>query len=1004
MKRLRMNYRLLALAVALAGLPGCPPVHPDHPPLTPAMGDPVPAVGNPGQFAGLLLPLPQADPLTGEALAKARTPRVQIAAWAREQALATGGSATQFAPGGPTRDPVPAALKAYLAAREMFAAGRLPEAIAQLDDALKADPDSFSALRLMGRTLLASNQLSRGSIYLQHAVQIDPDDVEANFLLGRYWLGKNDWASAIHYFIAADESPERTDASALAPLSAFYLARALQQAGYHLAAAAQYERFLRLAAQPVPAYRFDRELGLLLDMRWTVELEAAENYFLVGQFQDALGHYAQAVVGRADDAYVVSRLLADDVIRREFQLAENQAADLVARTKGSEDAIKLLQWVYRRAGREKEMLGDLQWRAGKPDATSGDVLGLARVQQRLPDTEAAVRTLTAYLTEHPANLDVLAGLVQIVAEEKASAGAHASLAFIHAAKALAAAPDKCDAILAVYAPLLTPAHAGRLYADFSANGNYPPSRFTGIAGEMGHYLYGLTLRQTPHTREAEAEFAAAVKAVPTFWPARKAYLTVLVERERFADAEKLIADAVAAGMGGIRARQITIALRVAEQRYAEAQALAEQARDDFPDEADFRVQLASIYRLRQNDAAALAELQRAVTRFPAVEKIYQPLVSLYLARRPLNNALIDVQKTLRALLENVPGSHYGQLMAAQLDMLTNSPADAEGFLRKVLAEHPQDADALIQLASLKVSTGKPDEAETLLRDAVKSPDAAPALVEALAGLLRDQKRPGDAAALTAKFMSDNPESDAFLILHVGSLLAQQAPNDAEKLLRDGLLRFPESTALAGFAAQYFASRDNPKESVAIIKTFLASNGETAEQLYVLSGFQIAAGDAAGSNATLQRALQIMPNHIGANNDLGFFWADEGKNLDQAQAMIQKALDNQPDNPAYVDSMAWVFYKRGQFDKAIPQFERAIALPDGREPDILAHLGDTLFRAGRRADAIARWHDARDGIPDNAKPPYDKLRTYLDDVLKAVANNQEPAVSPLAPGVATAPAP
>ena len=70
------------------------------------------------------------------------------------------------------------------------------------------------------------------------------------------------------------------------------------------------------------------------------------------------------------------------------------------------------------------------------------------------------------------------------------------------------------------------------------------------------------------------------------------------------------------------------------------------------------------------------------------------------------------------------------------------------------------------------------------------------------------------------------------------------------------------------------------------------------------------GDFSKGEAELETLLQRNPDEAGVNNDLGYLYADQGKNLEKAEAMIRKALREEPKNAAYLDSLGWVLFKRG----------------------------------------------------------------------------------------------
>ncbi|MDP7304011.1 MAG: hypothetical protein QGG09_12980, partial [Pirellulaceae bacterium] len=103
-------------------------------------------------------------------------------------------------------------------------------------------------------------------------------------------------------------------------------------------------------------------------------------------------------------------------------------------------------------------------------------------------------------------------------------------------------------------------------------------------------------------------------------------------------------------------------------------------------------------------------------------------------------------------------------------------------------------------------------------------------------------------------------------------------------------------------------------------------------------------------------LDEFPEDIGAKNDLGYLWADQGKHLHRALVMIKKAVEAEPENVAYRDSLGWVYYRLGRFADAIRELKIATA---GDEPDgvILDHLGDAHLNENQPDRAVAAWQKA-----------------------------------------------
>jgi tetratricopeptide (TPR) repeat protein len=140
--------------------------------------------------------------------------------------------------------------------------------------------------------------------------------------------------------------------------------------------------------------------------------------------------------------------------------------------------------------------------------------------------------------------------------------------------------------------------------------------------------------------------------------------------------------------------------------------------------------------------------------------------------------------------------------------------------------------------------------------------------------------------------------------------------------------------------------------------------------YALSGVYTAARNFPKAEAELERVIKDNPDDATAYNDLGYLWADRGKRLGRAEEYIRKAInldrrqkktgtavgtDGDQDNAAYVDSLGWVLFRRGQVAAARRELEKAVGLPDGEEdPVVWDHLGDVYFRLEQTARARTAW--------------------------------------------------
>ncbi|MEM1300411.1 MAG: tetratricopeptide repeat protein [Pseudomonadota bacterium] len=129
------------------------------------------------------------------------------------------------------------------------------------------------------------------------------------------------------------------------------------------------------------------------------------------------------------------------------------------------------------------------------------------------------------------------------------------------------------------------------------------------------------------------------------------------------------------------------------------------------------------------------------------------------------------------------------------------------------------------------------------------------------------------------------------------------------------------------------------------------------------------------------ALELQPDQADVLNYLGYSLVELGMKLPEAEEMIEKAVEQRPDDGYIVDSLGWILYRFGEFDRAVEQLERAVELRPV-DPVINDHFGDALWMVGRRIEARFQWKRALSFEPEDkdAKRIREKLDVGLDKVL------------------------
>jgi tetratricopeptide (TPR) repeat protein len=170
------------------------------------------------------------------------------------------------------------------------------------------------------------------------------------------------------------------------------------------------------------------------------------------------------------------------------------------------------------------------------------------------------------------------------------------------------------------------------------------------------------------------------------------------------------------------------------------------------------------------------------------------------------------------------------------------------------------------------------------------------------------------------------------------------------------------------------------DSIAVLKRALAAQPEDESLGYALGVALEKAGDRDAAVAAMQELLLRSPEHADALNFVGYSFAERGMRLDEAEKLVEKAIQLRPDSGYFTDSLGWVYFQKGDFGRAVTTLEKADAL-SGPEPTILEHLGDAYRRAQRPADAAGAYRRALKGLDAGAEPERPDQRAGIEKKLR-----------------------
>ena len=118
-------------------------------------------------------------------------------------------------------------------------------------------------------------------------------------------------------------------------------------------------------------------------------------------------------------------------------------------------------------------------------------------------------------------------------------------------------------------------------------------------------------------------------------------------------------------------------------------------------------------------------------------------------------------------------------------------------------------------------------------------------------------------------------------------------------------------------------------------------------------------------AQYEKAIELNPNNLMALNNYAYFLAVEGIELDKAERLSARAVKYEPENATYLDTYAWVYFKKGEYSLALTYIKAAFAYSEGEESaELYEHYGDILFMNGMHEEALPNWEKALELNPDS----------------------------------------
>jgi tetratricopeptide (TPR) repeat protein len=352
----------------------------------------------------------------------------------------------------------------------------------------------------------------------------------------------------------------------------------------------------------------------------------------------------------------------------------------------------------------------------------------------------------------------------------------------------------------------------------------------------------------------------------------------------------------------------------------------------------------------------LAEAKQEFLRVLSMDPKFVPAIfdlAVILEREKQYSRAISMY---RRVLRHQPGNARAWANIGRVLLILNRYEDAQKAFRKVKALEKNEPAAQFNIGLICLEQKLAEDAIRELRPLLTNPRYQDRARYYIAMALEEK---GDLKAAGREYQLVNRNSEQFIParLRLSFLHYQLGEKDQARRLLGDLRNLAPNREEIYLTESYFFEEENLWDrAIKALEAGLTKVDRPAEIYYHLAVLFEKTSNREESIKNIKKVLELDPDNADAQNFLGYTYAEAGTHLDEAEKLIRTALRAKPESGHIIDSLGWVLYKKGQYDKAAAELERAhkIMPQDGT---VAEHLGDAYMQQKRYREALRLFRKA-----------------------------------------------
>jgi len=374
-----------------------------------------------------------------------------------------------------------------------------------------------------------------------------------------------------------------------------------------------------------------------------------------------------------------------------------------------------------------------------------------------------------------------------------------------------------------------------------------------------------------------------------------------------------------------------------------------------PNDGMALLRLGEIYREEKHYGQAHVYMQKAVQLFPDNVEVQYNMMLLERAEGLVEEAL-----------------HRDTDLLKKTERANGKYSESEQQYRRQLLAQEGDLDSTL---------GHYDDAIKAFTDLKAVSDSKDGQVDAwIVNTYRAAKNTDKALSYCEQALKENPDSRALQIEHADLIAEKGRVDEGVQALQKLIKNTDDDLLVLSTEASVYERAKKYDQAQSILETAFKRFPKDQQVYFMQGGLYEKQKKYADAEAAFRKSLDIEKDNPDTLNYLGYMLADQGMKLQEALELIQKAVDLDPNNGAYLDSLGWAYFRLNKLDQAEEYLKKAIRF-DSNDSTVHDHMGDLYLKLQKYEDARSEWNKSVQLSDDpeeiaRVKKKIDSIKTKL----------------------------